>query len=100
MFAGRNDVARSAGSGRLELAESLLQPDHPLTARVYVNRVWQWMIGAGLVATPNDFGRLGEKPTHPELLDYLANELIRGDWSTKSWFAAWHSRRRSGNRAW
>jgi cytochrome c553 len=83
MFADRHVVARSVGSGRLELAESLLQADHPLTARVFVNRVWQWLMGTGLVATPNDFGRLGEKPTHPELLDYLANEFIREGWSTK-----------------
>jgi len=83
MFAGRHGVAKSTGSGRLELAESLLQPDHPLTARVYANRVWQWVMGTGIVATPDDFGRLGERPTHPELLDYLANELIREGWSTK-----------------
>jgi hypothetical protein len=83
MFAGRHSVAKCTGSGRLELAESLLHPDHPLTARVYANRVWHWVMGTGIVATPNDFGRLGEKPTHPELLDYLANELIREGWSTK-----------------
>ena len=83
MFAGRHAVAKSAGSGRLELAESLLQPDHPLTARVYANRVWHWVMGGGIVATPDDFGRLGEKPSHPELLDYLANELIGAGWSTK-----------------
>jgi hypothetical protein len=83
MFAGRNAVARSKGSGRIELAESLLDPEHPLTARVYVNRVWQWIFGSGLVATPDDFGRLGDKPSHPALLDWLAREWIREGWSTK-----------------
>ncbi len=83
MFAGKNEVAQSSGSGRLELAQSLLRADHPLTARVYANRVWQWIMGTGIVATPDDFGHLGEKPTHPELLDYLATELVREGWSTK-----------------
>jgi hypothetical protein len=77
-------VAKSRGSGRLELAESLLQTEHPLTSRVYVNRVWQWLFGTGIVDTPDDFGRLGGKPSHPELLDYLAREFMREGWSTKT----------------
>ena len=83
MFAGQHAVASSAGSGRLELVESLLSPSHPLTARVYVNRVWQWIFGVGLVASPDDFGRLGDRPSHPELLDSLAVQFVRDGWSTK-----------------
>jgi hypothetical protein len=70
-------------TSRLDLAESMLHPEHPLTARVYVNRVWQWIFGTGLVATPDDFGRLGDKPSYPDLLDWLAREFIREGWSTK-----------------
>ncbi|MFO0906256.1 MAG: PSD1 and planctomycete cytochrome C domain-containing protein [Pirellulales bacterium] len=70
-------------SGRLELAQWLTGPDNPLTPRVIANRVWQWHFGRGLVSTPNDFGVRGAPPTHPELLDYLAGELVRSGWSLK-----------------
>jgi hypothetical protein len=69
---------------RADLAHWLCQPDHPLTSRVIVNRLWQHHLGGGIVATPNDFGAMGEKATHPELLDYLASELIRQDWKLKA----------------
>ncbi len=65
------------------LAQWLIAPENPLTARVYVNRLWHYQFGSGIVSTPNDFGVNGGQPSHPELLDYLANELIRGEWSTK-----------------
>jgi hypothetical protein len=68
---------------RAELAKWITDPNHPLTARVMVNRIWHFHIGRGIVNTPNDFGRMGERPTHPELLDYLANEFVDGGWSVK-----------------
>ena len=72
------------GSGRVELAQWLTRPDHPLTARVIANRVWQFHFGQGLVRTPSNFGTLGETPSHPALLDYLAGKLIESKWSLKS----------------
>jgi hypothetical protein len=68
---------------RSALARWLTAPDNPLTARVLANRVWQWHFGKALVRTPNDFGAQGEPPTHPELLDYLASELISSGWSLR-----------------
>lgn len=70
-------------SGRLELAHWLTDPRHPHTSRVMVNRVWLKLMGEGLVATPDDFGVYGARPTHPELLDWLAEKFIEDGWSTK-----------------
>jgi len=69
---------------RLALADWIVHPDNPLTARVLVNRLWHYHFGVGLVDTPNDFGRNGSPPTHPELLDWLASELVRNGWSIKA----------------
>ena len=71
------------GSGRLELAESIIDPSNPLTTRVMANRIWKHLIGKGIVRTPSDFGLMGETPTHPELLDHLANSFIKNGWSIK-----------------
>jgi cytochrome c553 len=71
------------GSGRRELAEWVAHPQNPLTARVYVNRLWRHLFGTGLVATVDNFGTRGEAPSHPELLDYLAGRLVEHGWSTK-----------------
>jgi hypothetical protein len=71
-------------SGRLQFAHWLTSPDHPLTSRVMINRIWRWHFGAGLVRTPDNFGRLGERPTHPRLLDWLAREFVLRKWSMKA----------------
>lgn len=71
-------------SGRLEFAQWMTSEKNPLTARVIANRVWRWHFGRGLVATADNFGKLGEAPTHPELLEWLAAELVRSGWSLKS----------------
>ncbi len=71
------------GSGRRELSGIISSPRNPLTARVMVNRIWQWIFGAGLVGTPDDFGHLGAQPSHPELLDHLAAQFMADGWSVK-----------------
>ncbi|MCY2968175.1 MAG: PSD1 and planctomycete cytochrome C domain-containing protein [Planctomycetota bacterium] len=70
-------------SGRLELADWLTDSQNPLTSRVYVNRVWLHLFGRGIVKTPDNFGTTGDTPSHPELLDHLANQFVRNGWSTK-----------------
>jgi len=83
-FPAAKPIQAAGSSGRRELAEQLTAPDNPLVARVLVNRVWHHLFGRGLVATVDNFGALGESPTHPELLDYLAWTFVHEDrWSLK-----------------
>lgn len=83
VLAGGQQTPIRKGSGRRELAEWLTSESNPLPARVIVNRIWQWHFGEGLVRTPNNFGTVGEPPTHPRLLDYLASHFIEDGWSIK-----------------
>ena len=82
-FAGDNQPVVKNGSGRLAFAHQLVNPSNPLTARVMVNRLWHHLFGRGIVASVDNFGVLGQRPTHPELLDHLANQFVRGNWSVK-----------------
>jgi hypothetical protein len=84
ILAGDAPPAFHKGSGRLELARAIASKDNPLTARVMVNRVWQHHFGKGIVGTPSNFGMLGERPTHPELLDHLSSRFIASGWSIKA----------------
>jgi hypothetical protein len=81
VLAGDEPQKFTQGSGRLELANAIASKDNPLTARVIVNRVWQYHFGRALVGTPSNFGALGDRPTHPELLDYLAVTFMENGWS-------------------
>ncbi|MGP0062198.1 MAG: DUF1553 domain-containing protein [Isosphaeraceae bacterium] len=84
VLTGGHPVRISEGSGRRQLADWLASPDHPLTARVMVNRIWQHHFGEGLVRTPNDFGRRGDPPSNPELLDFLTRRFVDSGWSLKA----------------
>jgi len=83
IIAGDDQPELPPGSGRLQFAEWLASDKNPLTARVFVNRVWGWHFGDGLVRTTSNWGLLGEKPSHPELLDYLTARFIEDGWSVK-----------------
>ena len=84
IIAGDSQPSVAVGSGRLELGRWIARPDHPLTPRVMVNRIWQHHLGEGIVRTPSNYGKLGERPTHPELLDHLARKFVDGGWSIKA----------------
>ena len=83
VLSASRDPFVTAGSGRLELADQIASPSNPLTARVIVNRVWHHLFGTGLVRTVDDFGHVGELPSHPELLDHLATRFVAEGWSMK-----------------
>jgi hypothetical protein len=81
---GNIEIPNTSRGRRAALANWLASPDHPLTARVMVNRIWQFRMGSGIVATPNDFGVLGQRPTNQKLLDWLAVEFMERNWSVKA----------------
>jgi cytochrome c553 len=83
VFSPSSSSVRSLGSGRLELASQIADEANPLTARVMVNRLWKHHLGEGIVRSPDDFGKMGQSPTHPELLDWLACEFVERGWSLK-----------------
>jgi hypothetical protein len=84
LLAGDHQPTITQGSGRRELARWVASPENPMTAKVMANRIWQHHFGQGIVRTPNNYGKLGIPPTHPELLDYLARRFIENGWSIKS----------------
>ncbi len=79
----RAELPQAAEGRRLQLAKWIANAENPLTARVMVNRIWQYHFGRGIAANPNNFGKMGKKPTHPELLDWLAGQFIASGWSVK-----------------
>ncbi len=84
VLSGKERRPFGGGSGRLEMARAIADPQNPLTARVMVNRVWQRLFGSGLVATPSDFGVRAEPPSHPKMLDFLAVDFLDNGWSIKA----------------
>jgi hypothetical protein len=84
VIAGEDQTPFDEGSGRLQFAEQLADPDNPLLARVMVNRIWKHHFGRGIVASTDNFGKTGDRPTHPELLDFLARRFIDNGWSVKA----------------
>jgi hypothetical protein len=84
ILGGQTLPAECKNSGRVQLAQWIADPKNPLTARVMVNRIWEYHFGKGIVSTPSDFGKRGKAPSHPELLDYLATRFIESGWSIKA----------------
>ncbi len=84
LLTGRNPVPTTSGSGRLDLAKKVVAPSNPLTARVMVNRIWKHHFGEGLVRSPDDFGHMGQPPSDPALLDWLASTFVADGWSIKA----------------